>query len=62
MNENNVPTGGAGFDAPAENPGKNEGKKAEFWEFTCRTCNGKFATNVYEPRFCLLCGANLHFK
>lgn len=42
--------------------GKEQGQKIQLWEFTCRTCNGKFAANVYEPRFCLLCGSDMHFK
>ena len=39
-----------------------ENTHVEWWEFTCRTCNGKFTTNVYEPKYCLFCGASLHFK
>ena len=61
MSENNVPV--ESFDSDSANEhGKAEGKKVELWEFTCRTCNGKFAADVYEPKFCLYCGANLHFE
>ena len=51
-------------DAPInpDSNGKTEDRKIELWEFTCRTCNGVFTTDVYEPKYCLHCGANLHFK
>ena len=62
MTEQNLSIGENGLKPEEGAPAKPEGKKAEFWEFTCRTCNGKFAANVYEPRFCLYCGADLHFE
>ena len=62
MSEENLPIQENGADFANGKPGKAEEQKAEWWEFTCRTCNGKFAANVYEPKFCLLCGADLHFE
>lgn len=55
MTESNSP-------ASPDFAGKSEEKKMQLWEFTCRTCNGKFTTDVYEPKYCLHCGADLHFK
>ena len=62
MSEDNVPIEGLGPGPDNKEPEKPASKEIELWEFTCRTCNGKFASNIYEPRFCLLCGANLHFE
>ena len=62
MTEENLPIEDNSPEPEEDAPVKLEGKKAEFWEFTCRTCNGKFAANVYEPRYCLHCGADLHFE
>ena len=62
MSEENAPLGEVDPGFADEGHGSAEAEKAEWWEFTCRTCNGKFTANVYEPRFCLYCGADLHFK
>ena len=62
MNENYAPNQGLEPGFADNEPGRTGGKKVELWEFTCKTCNGKFVTDIYEPRFCPNCGASLYLK